>query len=456
MALREYIPMKKHLLTDFDSVSAKAWKQKIQADLKGLEYNETLVSKTLEGIHIKPFYHTDDAIAALNIPGTPSEWNITQSVFIDDTKIANNIALDAIERGAEAILFTAEKPFDIPRVFKDFPYEKATIYFDFTFLDTVFLTQLSTCLNQEKATFYLNIDPIGKLTKEGNWFKNKQEDFNALQNLKEATNTISVDTTNYQNAGATMVQQLAYALAHANEYLNHQTLDSITFKIAAGTHYFFEIAKIRALRILFASLAKEYKGTNNSCHIIMQPSRRNKTLYDYNINMLRSTTESMSGVLGGANAVCNMPYDALYHKSNEFGERISRNQLLILKAESYFDIVTNPADGAYYIESVTQELAEKALILFKQIEEGGGFIKQLQEGSIQKKIKESAAKEQELFDNGSITLLGTNKHPNPMDLMKENLELFPFLKSNPRKTLIQPIIAKRLAEAIEQERLSHE
>jgi methylmalonyl-CoA mutase len=456
MALREYIPMKKHLLTDFDSVSAKAWKQKIQADLKGLEYNETLVSKTLEGIHIKPFYHPDDAIAALNIPGTPSEWNITQNVFIDDTKIANNIALDAIERGAEAILFTAEKPFDIPRVFKDFPYEKATIYFDFTFLDTVFLTQLSTYLNQEKATFYLNIDPIGKLTKEGNWFKNKQEDFNALQNLKEATNTISVDTTNYQNAGATMVQQLAYALAHANEYLNHQTLDSITFKIAAGTHYFFEIAKIRALRILFASLAKEYKGTNNSCHIIMQPSRRNKTLYDYNINMLRSTTESMSGVLGGANAVCNMPYDALYHKSNEFGERISRNQLLILKAESYFDIVTNPADGAYYIESVTQELAEKALILFKHIEEGGGFIKQLQEGSIQKKIKESAAKEQELFDNGSITLLGTNKHPNPMDLMKENLELFPFLKSNPRKTLIQPIIAKRLAEAIEQERLSHE
>ena len=447
--------MKKHLLTDFDPVSAKAWKQKIQVDLKGAEYNETLISKTLEGIHIKPFYHNDDGIATTEIPGTPSGWNITQGVFIDDVKIANNIAIDALEKGAEAIVFTAEKPFNIPSVFKDFPFSKATIYFDFSFLDIEFVKELSLYLTKHKAEFYLNLDPVGKLSKEGNWFKSQKEDFKALQSLSKTGNTISVDTTNYQNAGANMVQQLAYALAHANEYLNHQTTNSITFKIATGTHYFFEIAKIRALRILYASLAKEY-NCSQTCHVIAQPSRRNKTVYDYNINMLRSTTEAMSSILGGADAVCNMPYDVLYHKSNEFGERISRNQLLILKAESYFDVVSNPADGAYYIESVTQELASKALELFKQIEDGGGFIKQLLQGDIQKKIKESASKQQAFFDNGSITLLGTNKHPNPMDLMKENLELFPFLKSNPRKTLIQPIIAKRLAEAIEQQRLAHE
>ena len=447
--------MKKHLLTDFDPVSAKAWKQKIQVDLKGAEYNETLVSKTLEGIHIRPFYHNDDGIIAKEIPGTPSGWNITQGVFIDDAKIANDIAVDAIEKGAEAILFGANKPFDIESVFKDYPYGKASIYFDFTFLDIEFVNKLSLYLTNQKAEFYLNLDPVGKLSKEGNWFKSQKEDFNALQSLSQSVNTISVDTTNYQNAGANMVQQLAYALAHANEYLNHQTTNSITFKIATGTHYFFEIAKIRALRILYASLTKEY-DCSQTCHVIAQGSRRNKTLYDYNINMLRSTTEAMSSVLGGADAVCNMPYDVLYHKSNEFGERISRNQLLILKAESYFDVVSNPADGAYYIENLTQELATKALELFKQIEDSGGFIKQLLQGDIQKKIKESAAKQQELFDNGNITLLGTNKHLNPTDLMKENLELFPFLKSNPRKTLIQPIIAKRMAEAIEKERLSHE
>ena len=164
-------------------------------------------------------------------------------------------------------------------------------------MDIEFVKELSLYLTKHKAEFYLNLDPVGKLSKEGNWFKSQKEDFKALQSLSKTGNTISVDTTNYQNAGANMVQQLAYALAHANEYLNHQTTNSITFKIATGTHYFFEIAKIRALRILYASLAKEY-NCSQTCHVIAQPSRRNKTVYDYNINMLRSTTEAMSSVLG--------------------------------------------------------------------------------------------------------------------------------------------------------------
>jgi methylmalonyl-CoA mutase len=154
--------------------------------------------------------------------------------------------------------------------------------------------------------------------------------------------------------------------------------------------------------------------------------------------------------------VANLPYDAIYHKSNEFGDRISRNQLLILKHESYFDKVTNAADGSYYIESLTEELAEKALLLFKDIEANGGFLKQLADGTIQRKITESANKEQELFDSGKEVLLGTNKFPNKNDRMGGDLELFPFVKKKPRKTLITPIIAKRLAEKIEQERLASE
>jgi methylmalonyl-CoA mutase len=129
---------------------------------------------------------------------------------------------------------------------------------------------------------------------------------------------------------------------------------------------------------------------------------------------------------------------------------------LILKHESYFDKVDNPADGAYYIEELTQQLAEKALTLFKDIEANGGFITQLMEGTIQRKIRESAEKEQELFDSGKEILLGTNKYPNKNDRMSHDLELFPFVKTNPRKTLIIPIIEKRLAEKLEQERLESE
>ena len=222
-----------------------------------------------------------------------------------------------------------------------------------------------------------------------------------------------------------------------------------------GTNYFFEIAKLRALRILWETLALEY-NIPTECLIFSTPTKRNKTLYDYNTNLLRTTTECMSAILGGSNFINNLAYDAIYHKDNEFGSRISRNQLLVLKHESYFDKVNNPADGVYYIESLTQQLAEKALELFKDIEANGGFLKQLKEGIIQRKIKESAEREQNQFNNGEEILLGTNKHPNPNDKMKHELELYPFVKTKPRKTLLEPIIEKRLAENLEQNRLKTE
>lgn len=469
--------MSEFLFEEFDSVSAKQWKQKIQYDLKGADYNDTLVWQSLEGVNVKPFYHRDDFPMGFQpIPGQPTSWKISQEIFIDDANIANNIALDAINRGAESIVFKASNKFDFENVFLDFPFENIPIYFELSFFSTKFVIKLIDFLSSKKATAYYNVDLIGNLAKTGNWFHYETQDHNDLLEVlrkKSSENILSIDVSLYQNAGANIIQQLAYALGHANEYLNFVFSNnhennisndaktdvrndfSLNFKVAIGSNYFFEIAKIRALRKLYAEVAKEY-GANETCHILASPSRRNKTLYDYNVNMLRTTTECMSAVLGGADTVCNLAYDALYHKSNEFGERISRNQLLILKNESYFDMVSNPADGTYYIESLTDELAEKALAIFKEIEKSGGFLKQLKEGTIQKKIKESAEKEQLLFNNGDLKLLGTNYHPNKNDRMKDDLTLFPFIKHNPTKTLIAPIIAKRLSEITEQERLKQE
>lgn len=266
----------------------------------------------------------------------------------------------------------------------------------------------------------------------------------------------------YQNAGATIAQQLAYALAHAHEYLHfldrHNLLanyQGITFKVAVGGNYFFEIAKLRALRLLWNTLAKEY-GLAPDCHLLVSPSMRNKTLYDYNTNMIRTTTESMSAILGGADTIANLAYDAVYHKDNEFGERIARNQLLLLKHESYFDKVSNPSDGSYYIETLTQQLAEKGLDLFKTIEKEGGFLKQLKMHALQKKIKESAEKEQFLFDNERDVLVGANAYQNQKDRMKETIDRYPFVKTNKRKTAIEPLIERRLAEQWEQKRLGNE
>jgi methylmalonyl-CoA mutase len=164
----------------------------------------------------------------------------------------------------------------------------------------------------------------------------------------------------------------------------------------------------------------------------------------------------MSAILGGSDVIYNLPYDSLYHESNEFGNRISRNQLLVIKKESYLDKVNNPSDGAYYIESLTNQMGDKAINLFKEIESNGGFLTQLKSGTIQRKIKDSAKQEQEDFDFGKLVLLGTNKHPNTNDKMKDNLEKSPFLSKVSRKTLIEPIIEKRLSEKLEISRLNKE
>jgi methylmalonyl-CoA mutase len=453
----------KPLFTNFAPVSAKEWKQKIQFELKGADYNETLIWNSPDDIKVKPFYDKEDVKEVISVTTKASEFKICQNIFVHDINKSIERALDSLARGAESILFTIEdETIAIEKLLEKLPLESTPIFFHLNFISIDFVQKIEAIATKRKATIYCNIDPIGNLAKEGNWFTTSEKNnFETLNNLVKRGNSLSLISVNsalYQNAGATIVQQIAYTIAHANEYFNHVELSkpqTMVLEIAVGTNYFFEIAKLRAIRLLFNLIVKEY-NQNWNCHLVVTPTKRNKTLYDYNVNMLRTTTECMSAILGGADTIANLPYDALYHKDNEFGDRIARNQLLILKNESYFDKVNNPSDGSYYIESLTQQLADKALVLFKDIEANGGFLKQLNEGIIKRKIQESADKEQDLFDSGKEILLGTNKHANKDDRMKHDLELYPFVKIKPRKTLITPIIEKRLAEKIEQERLEKE
>lgn len=454
--------MATNLFDDFNPVSSKQWKQKIQFELDGADYNQTVIWNSPEDIQVKPFYHRDEFSKAANVNTHASDFKICQNIFVFDVEKSIERALNTLERGAESLRFSIQnEQTDIQKLLQDLPLENRIVYFHLNFISIDFVKQIDRISIQKKAIFYCNLDPIGYLAREGNWFstseKNNFETLDLLFKNTTNVNLISIDSGLYQNSGATITQQIAYSLAHANEYLNRfpNNSKSIVFQVSVGTNYFFEIAKLRALRMLFNLIAAEY-NPNLECHFLVTPTRRNKTIYDYNVNMLRTTTECMSAILGGADAIANLPYDALYHKDNEFGDRIAKNQLLILKHESYFDKVDNPADGSYYIESLTMQLAEKSLTLFKDIEASGGFLKLLNDGTIKKKIQESATKEQELFDSKKEILLGTNKYPNKEDKMKHDLELFPFVKIKPRKTLITPIIEKRLAEKMEQERLELE
>ncbi len=457
--------MKEALFQEFEEVSAKQWKQKIQFDLKGADYNEKLIYHSPDGIDVKPFYTSEDVRENITTP-SPKNWNICERIYVISAEKSNQRAKEVLEKGAESLWFIIPSEEISPEMLlKGLDLENTPVYLSLHFLSEEYFKRFRDFLEGKKTKIYLQTDIIGKLARSGNWFHNLAEDHRLLdeivKNSAEFQSVISVDTTVYQNSGATIPQQLAYALAHANEYMNHFKKQpefgqfQPQFLIASGSNYFFEIAKIRALRWLYATLAKEYQ-LPETCHILAQPTKRNKTLYDYNVNLLRTTTESMSAILGGADSINNIPYDAIYHKNNQFGDRIARNQLLVMKNEAYLGKVANAAEGTFYIESLTRQFAEAALEIFREIEKGGGLLKELKAGVIQKKIKESAKKEQELFDIGELVLIGTNKYENPQDQMKDELELYPFLKKNPRKTLLEPILERRLSEKLEQERLKQE
>ena len=455
---------KSDLFKEFPQVSAQQWKQKIQYDLKGADYNDTLVWESVEGIKVKPFYHSED-LEKSTVPSPENKkWHIAQSIYVGDVSKANQKALEILKKGVSSLVFTIPNPkVSLVEVLQGIDLGKIPVHFKFEFLALEPIKKLLSFVKDKDAQIFFHFDPIGHLARKGNWHQSQAEDESVLKEIASLTSPensilpIAIDTSLYQNAGANIIQQLAYTLAHTNEYLNkfQSSFQVPVFNVSVGGNYFFEIAKIKALRWLWSTLASEY-GTDESCHIVATPSKRNKTLYDYNVNMLRTTSECMSAILGGADTVCNLSYDALYHKDNEFAERIARNQLVLLKEESYFGETAHATDGAYYIESLTQQLAEKALALFKQIEASGGFLDSLYKGKIQQKIKDSASKEQALFNEGQTILVGTNTFENPNDRMKNDMELYPFLKKRSEKTQIVPIIEKRWAEELEQKRLDDE
>ncbi|MDO9262190.1 MAG: methylmalonyl-CoA mutase subunit beta [Flavobacteriaceae bacterium] len=453
--------MNKFLFDEFDTVSASQWKQKIQFDIKGADFNETLRTPTSDGITINPFYHADE-LEKVEVPTLSQVYKICQTIFVSNELKANSIALDSLKRGAQSIQFIIPEKFNptglLKNIFEAFP--ETEIHFNFKFLDEIFLSQL--ILQFKGKNVFYNLDLIGNLAETGNWFYNLKKDHEIVENLIQKTKKkqylLAVNTSIYQNAGANNIQQIAYALAQANEYLTHfggSVAHQIQFHFAVGSNYFFEISKLRAFRYLWNLLLSEYH-IKSEPKIFAEPTLRNKTLYDFNTNLLRTTTECMSAILGGVTTISNVSYDRVFSKRNEFGERIARNQLLILKEESYFKDTAQIADYSYYIESITKQMAEKSLAIFKEIEQGGGFLKQVKEGIIQRKISENAQKEQVLFDENKLMILGSNRYPNPSDQMKSAIEIYPFVRKKVRKTLILPIIPSRLTEQYEQNRLNHE
>src|SRR5690606_2598237 len=306
------------LFGGFGEVSAKQWKQKIQYDLQGADYNQSLVWESLEGIKVKPFYHGEDLEGLETFPQRGDRpWKIIEPVYGGGPAQANGLARSLLKKGTDGLIFTLPgEDTDLESLLSGIQLQGSPLYFDLHYLAPGPIKELCTRLQGHRGTIHLGLDPIGQLAREGHWHRDGEKDLGALAEITErfdpgdGSTLLEIGMDHYQNAGANMVQQLAYALAHAHEYLHHFRnrgggAMACCFKVAVGGNYFFEIAKLRALRWLWASLAPEY-GPWADCHILATPSRRNKTLYDYNVNLLSTNSECMSALLGGADALCKI------------------------------------------------------------------------------------------------------------------------------------------------------
>lgn len=415
-------------IEEFKQLTPQEWKLKVQAELAGLDYNEVLVWDTAEGIQVKPVYTNEDLPEDVSTIQTTKDW-----------KIIGNFRNDSPQDFSYLYGFKVnESHFDqvlkLPE-FLDLFFEIKT--------STDSLNQLN--FSEIKNLKYLGLDVLGKFAETGNWFHSQEEDLALTQKiLTENTfeKSIEVNASLYQNAGANHVQQIAIAISHAVEYLENlgaEATSKLYFKVAIGGNYFFEIAKLRALRQLWNLILNEYNSEAET-FIYAETSLRNKSLLDVHNNIIRSGLEASAAVQGKADVVNVFPYDEI-SGSTAFSEELASKQQLLLQKESYFDKFMDPVAGTYFVENLTELMSRNALELFKNIEAEGGFLKGLFDGRIQKMIQKTAEKEQQAFDEGKLTLIGVNKFRNPSD------KIHPTPKTeNPVRTQIKPIFRKRLAE----------
>lgn len=390
------------LFTEFESTTAAQWKEQLIKDLKGLEF-DSLVWHTNTGIDVQPFYTKENLEGGTSqAVFTSKDWAICEWIKADDEKTANRQALNALQNGASGLVFTISQTTDYALLLKDISIEH--IYCLFKVSD---------------ESLYLSLTSfLGTLSIGSTCFVEHDNLLSNSPSFSLPLHTLAVNTVLYHEAGANPVHELALTLAHLNEYLNAfseegrlKELRNLHLTVSVGGDFFMEIARLRSLRRAVGLLLEQY-GVNIPLHLHAQTTLVNKSVIDSYNNMLRSATEAMSASIGGANSILVLPFDVEFSESNNFSSRMARNQQLILKDESYLNVVADISAGSYYIESLTTGLGKKAWEYFKQIEAAGGLLAGLKSNAIQELIAADAQKLIGEFKEGKLILVGVNKFQN--------------------------------------------
>jgi methylmalonyl-CoA mutase len=450
------------LFSEFPPVPTSVWEERIKSDLKGADYDKKLIWKTGEGFDVKPYFRSADLEGLEYLDSLPgsypylrgprvssNKWVIRQDITDSDIETANRKAKEAISKGAEAIglnstEITTHK--QMQQLLAGIDFEKTEIHFissrSYPLTLELFLYEVShRGTGGEKIKGSLNFDFLGYLLLHGDFYVSRENNLeevsyllNTAQKRLPGFRVINVNGHYFQDSGSTLVQELGFALAAGNEYLASLTskgfdadhvASRMGFTFSIGPNYFMEIAKLRAARLLWTRIVEKYAPVNPGSmkmYIHSQTAIWNKTIYDPYVNLLRTTTEGMSGILGNTDSLAISPFDIAYRKGDEFSARIARNQQLVMKEESYLDKIADPAAGSYYIENLTGSIAHYAWKLFLEVESKGGMIEAVKSGFIQETVEASKKQKESDAAQRKLILLGTNQYPNQGEMMLEHIE----------------------------------
>jgi len=417
-----------NLFDSYSSATEKEWKDKITSDLKGAPIESLNWESELGTIDPVLFNYKNKYIRIPSKTNQPSNaWIITASFSGKNPKECNTEILKSLASGVNGILLYDTKASDLEIILKEVMIEIIAVrIFSSNAENNANLQTVMQSLFPKKSEHYQIIgDPIGQYIS------------GLAKNIDlSAATAFEVQATAFGNSGGNIQHQLGMAIAQGHEYLVNQleneipfeqALANISFKLSIGNSYFAEMAKVKALRSLWHTVASEY---GDATSVYTQIHAVTATLYQSNLdihnNLLRGSTASMAAIIAGADTLEVTPYDNPSKKKRNDAGRLAKNIQLLLQEESYLNQVKNGSDGSYYIEQLTDIIITKSWDYFKELEELGGFIKAFESGKIIKDLHTDLKEKIAQFKNEDIILLGTNRYPNANEKNSEHYADYDF------------------------------